>query len=548
MNCSQNVGTPNETIELDVAIVGAGCAGLFALYYFPRLGLSARVFEAGSGVGGTWHWNRYPGARVDIESLEYSFAFSEELQQDWEWTERYASQPELLKYFNFVADRFDLRKDIQLNTRINSIIFDETSRRWTLKTSSGQRVSAKYCIMATGFLSAPNKPSFQGVESFRGNLYHSGEWPHERVDFTGQRVAVIGTGSSGVQMIPIIATQAAHLHVFQRTPVYAVPARNHPMSAEYQAKVKANYGQWRYLERYRSFQGIVAVNYEPVAPTLKSALEVSAEERRALYEDRWKSGGLAVYQVYPDVYTNQQANDTLAQFVREKIRERVDDPAIADRLMPHFPILTKRVAADTGYYETFNRGNVTLVDIQHEPISEFTPEGIRVGDKLYEFDSIVFATGFDAITGAVNRMDIRGRGGITMKEHWAGGARSNLGLMSAGFPNMFFISGPGSPAPLYQPMLLCEEQTGWVGECISFLRRYKFECIEPTPTAEDNWGRICTASVDGTLFSTVKSWYVGANVPGKSSVGLCYFAGGGNYRRQCAEAAANGYADFVLTN
>lgn len=535
-----------KTTELDVAVIGAGCAGLCAIYHYPRMGLRARLYEAGSGVGGTWYWNRYPGARVDIESMEYSLAFSEEVQQEWEWTERYASQAELLKYFNFVADRLDLRKDMQFNTRITSAVFDEETNRWVLSASNGERIIARHCVMTTGFLSAPNKPDFKGMENFKGKIYHTGEWPHEGVDFTGKRVGIVGTGSSSVQMTPIIGEQAAHLYVFQRTPAFAVPLRNHPMPPEYQQKVKANYGEWRYKERYQSFGGWIALNYEQVPLVMQSALEVSEEERRAHFEERWKNGGLAFYNTYPDIYSNREANDTLADFLREKIRERVKDPATAELLMPTIPVLTKRLIADNGYYEAFNRDNVSLVDVRKTPIEEFTPKGLRVGDKEYELDAIILATGFDALTGALTRMDIRGRGGVTLKDHWDGGARTHLGLMSASFPNMYIIAAAGSPAPLFQPMLLCEEQIDWVGNAIRFLDKYGFAALEPRPEAEDNWGKLCTEAVGATLFPLTESWYVGANVPGKSSTGLSYFGGIGNYRRYCAEAAASGYADFVL--
>jgi cyclohexanone monooxygenase len=537
-----------NTTELDVAIIGAGCAGLYAIHHFLQTGLTARVYESGEGVGGTWYWNRYPGARVDIESMEYSLAFSDVVQQEWEWSERYASQPELLRYFNFVVDRLDLRKNIQFNTRVESAIFDENSNRWLLETNTGERVSARHCVMTTGFLSAPNKPKFKGMDTFEGKIYHTAEWPHAGVDLTGQRVGIVGTGSSAVQITPIIAEQVAHLHVFQRTATFAVPLRNHPMPPEYQKRVKAEYGQWRYKERYGSFGGWVALNYEPVELTTSSALDVSAEERRAYYEARWKNGGLAFYNVYPDVYSDKKANDTLADFLREKIRERINDPAVAELMMPSIPVLTKRLIADNGYYEAFNRDNVTLVDIKNKPIEEITPKGIKVGDTEYEFDCIIFATGFDALTGALTRMNIRGRNGVALKEHWQGGARTHLGLMSAGFPNMYIIAAAGSPAPLFQPMLLCEEQIDWVGDCIKFLDKYSFAAIEPTSEAENNWGRMCTEAVEATLFPMTDSWYVGANVPGKSSVGLSYFGGIGNYRKYCAEAAASGYSDFVLTS
>jgi len=416
-----------------------------------------------------------------------------------------------------------------------------------LRSADGERIDAKFCVMATGFLSAPNKPDFKGVSTFQGTQYQTSKWPHEGVDFTGQRVAVIGTGSSAVQSIPFIAQQASQLHVFQRTPAYCVPLRNHPMIEEFQQSVKANYADWRHKERYESFGGWVALNYEPVALMTKSALEVSAEERLAVYEERWKNGGLAFYNIYPDIYTDKAANDTLAEFVRGKIRERINDPEVAAKLMPTFPILTKRLIADTNYYETYNRDNVTLVDIRSTGIDEITPQGLRIGETEYEFDSIVFATGFDALTGALTRMDIRGRNGITLKEHWDGGARTYLGLMSAGFPNLFIISAAGSPAPLFQPILLCEEQIDWVGDCITYLRERDLSTIEATHECEDRWGGMCEAAVNATLFPGTKSWYVGANVPGKSRAGLAYFGGIAAYRQACESAAASGYAEFTIT-
>jgi cyclohexanone monooxygenase len=538
---------PASSVDYDVVIIGAGCCGLHALHHMRENGLRVRLFEAGSGVGGTWYWNRYPGARVDIESMEYSYAFSDVVQQEWNWSERYAAQPELLRYFNFVADRLDLRRDMQFNTRIESTVFDEATERWVLRTASGDVVNATFCLMTTGLLSAPNKPKFKGLESFKGKTYHTGQWPHEGVDFTGQRVGVIGTGSSAVQSIPFIAKQAAHLHVFQRTPAYCVPLRNHPMPEEYQREVKADYAEWRRKERYESFGGWVAVNYKPIDLMTQSALEVTPEERLAVYEDRWKNGGLAFYNIYPDVYSNKQANDTLADFVRGKIRERIKDPKIADLMMPTFPILTKRLIADNNYYETYERENVTLVDVRTTPIDGITANGVRVGEKDYEFDSIVFATGFDALTGALTRMDIRGRNGETLKDHWEGGVRTQFGMMSAGFPNLFIIAAAGSPVPLFHPMLLCEDQLSWITGCIEFLQERKILSIEATAEAEDQWGGLCEETVSRTLFPLTKSWYNGGNVPGKSRSGLAYFGGMKNYRKMCGDAAASGYAEFRLT-
>ncbi len=532
--------------RLDAIIVGAGMAGIYAVHHLRRLGLSVKLFEAGSSVGGTWYWNRYPGARVDIESMEYSYAFSEELQQEWEWSERYAGQAELARYFEFVTDRFDLRRHMQFDTRVDAARYDEAADEWVVETSDGATHRARYCVMTTGLLSAPNKPDIPGLESFSGPVYHSGLWPKEPVDFSGQRVGVIGTGSSAVQAIPLIAADAAQLTVFQRTPAYAVPLRNHPMPADYQRKVKANYAEWRRKERHASFGGWVAVHYEPVDLVTTLALEATPEERQALYEDRWRNGGLALYNVYPDVYVNREANETLAEFVRGKIRERVKDPATAALLTPDYPILMKRLIADTHYYETYNRDNVSLVDVSRQPIDCITPQGVKVGANEYACDSLVLATGYDAMTGALTRMHIEGRNGELITDHWAQRARTYLGLMCAGFPNLFIIDAAGSPSVVFQPFFVAEEQINWVGECIQHLEGSGRRCIEAATGAEDAWGEECERALQATLFPTVNSWYVGANIAGKSHMGLIYLGGMAEYRRWINDEAVGGYQGFVF--
>ncbi len=532
----------------DVLIVGAGFAGLYALYRLRALGFHTLLLEAGAGVGGTWYWNRYPGARVDIESLEYSYSFSDELQQEWKWSERYASQAELLKYLNHVADRFDLHRSIQFNTRVSEARFDDAADRWTLTTPGAASLSARFCVLATGFLSAPNQPQFAGMEKFQGRQLHTAYWPEDGIDFSGQRVAVIGTGSSAIQTIPFIAKQAKHLTVFQRTPAFAVPLRNCPMPPEYERRVKADYREWRRREREESFGGWISVNFAPIDLVTESALKVPEQDRLALYEDRWKSGGLAFYNVYPDIFFNRQANDTLADFLRRKIRERVNDPAVAELLTPkNYPVLTKRLCADGGYYETFNRENVLLVDVQGADI-EITAAGTQVKQVHYEFDSIVYATGFDALTGAISRIKIRGREGRLLSDHWRHGARTAYGLMSAGFPNLFILDGPGSPCPLFQPVLLVEEQVDWIGEWISHMKRESLTRMEPTAQVEQDWVDHCTQAINATLFPLAASWYMGANVPGKTPIGLCDFGGILNYRRKCADVAKNGYRDFLLSS
>ena len=538
----------NSATDYDVAIVGAGFAGLTALHRMRELGFSVRLFEAGTDVGGTWYWNKYPGLKVDVESVEYSLSFSYVIEQEWTWSERYAGPQELCRYANFVADRLDLRKDIQTDTRIDSSEFDETTGLWNLTTNSGEQICSRFMVMCTGMLNQPIKPQFKGLESFEGKQYHSARWPKEGVDLSGQRVGVIGTGSSGVQIISTIASEVGHLHVFHRTPGYCLPLRNCKMPEEYSTRVKANYGQWRAAERYNSFGGWVALNYQIGEPVTGSALDASPEEQQALLDERWESGGLSFYNVYPDTYTDLEANAVVTKYLQDKIRARVKDPKLAEILTPKYPALTKRLIAETNYYEVYERDNVELVDLREQGIDEITPKGVRVGDTEYELDSIVFATGFDAMTGSLKAMNVRGRNGLTFSEHWDDGARTHMGLMSAGFPNLFIINAAGSPAPLFQPIILGQEQVQWVGRLISQLAERNINCIEPTAAAEDHWGGLCEEALSATLFPLTDSWYLGKNVPGKSRTGLAYFGGMESYRKAMTDAEVSGYADdFVLT-
>jgi cyclohexanone monooxygenase len=526
----------------DVVIVGAGFSGLYLLHRMRELGLTARVFEAGDGVGGTWYWNRYPGARVDIESQEYSYSFSEELQDEWRWTERYAAQPELLKYLNHVADRFDLRRDIQFETRVTSAVFDEAASLWTVSTDRGETVSARYCIMATGCLSLPNEPRFEGLESFTGPTYHTGRWPHEGVDFTGKRVGVIGTGSSAIQSIPQIAKQAEHLYVFQRTPNFSVPAHNAPIDDAVIADWKANRAEYRQQARM-SGAGIVAVG-----ATETLAFDVSDEERRQVFEQRWGKGGFAIGAAFADLAIDRKANDTAVEFVSEKIRGIVKDPAVAEILVPKgYPFGTKRLCVDTGYYETFNRDNVTLVDVSNAPIEAITPTGLRTASGDYAFDALVFAIGFDAMTGALGRIDIRGRDGKALKDKWADGPKTYLGLMSAGFPNLFMVTGPGSPSVLSNMVVSIEQHVDWITDCIAHLGGRQVAAIEATPEAEDAWVAHVNEVADTTLYPLAASWYLGANIPGKPRVFMPYVGGVGPYREKCDQVAADGYEGFRLT-
>jgi cation diffusion facilitator CzcD-associated flavoprotein CzcO len=498
------------------------------------------VLEVGSGVGGTWYWNRYPGARCDVESVQYSYQFDDALQQEWGWSERYAAQPEILRYANHVADRFDLRRDIQFDTRVTAVEFDETQGRWTIETSDGARTSARFCIMATGCLSSPNLPKFAGLDTFEGERYHTGYWPHEEVDFTGKRVAVIGTGSSAVQSIPIIARQARHLTVFQRTPNYAVPAHNAPLDPEYVKAIKADYPNLR----ARAKETLTGLDFDY---SDRKALETPPEARTAEYERRWQHGGLWFLGAFKDLMGEQQANDTAAEFVRGKIREKVADPRLAEMLMPRNTIGCKRLCIDIGYYETFNRPNVELVDVSAEPIEAITAKGVRARGKEYQVDAIVFATGFDAMTGALNNIDIRGRGGLRLQDKWRAGPRTYLGVAMAGFPNLFTITGPGSPSVLTNMLPTIEQHVEWIAGVLGHMRDRRLGLIEPMPAAEDEWVAHGNEVAGRTLRYTCSSWYLGVNIPGKPRVFMPYIGGFPKYVQRCNEIAANGYEGFVLS-
>jgi len=525
--------------DFDAVIVGAGFAGMYMLHRLRGMGFRARVYESGSGVGGTWYWNRYPGARCDVESIQYSYQFSDELQQEWSWSELYAPQPEILRYANHVADRFELRRDITFDTRVVAAVFDETARHWAIETDAGERVTATHCIMATGCLSSTNLPDIPGRDSFRGATYHTGQWPHEGVDFSGQRVGVIGTGSSAIQAIPIIAEQAAQLTVFQRTANYTIPAWNREWSREALAEVKARYPEMR--ARARKMPNGVDFKLNPV-----SALEVPAEERRREYEARWQAGGVAFLGAYRDLLLNPDANATAAEFVREKIHEIVDDPAVADLLSPTNIIGCKRLCVDTDYYRTYNRPNVTLVDISNQPIEAITPSGLRAKGVDHDFDAIVFATGFDAMTGALLKIDIRGESGRTLREKWEAGPRTYLGLATAGFPNLFMITGPGSPSVLTNMLPSIEQHVDWIADCIGYLRDHGHARISVRPEAEDDWVEHVNQVAGLSLRSTCSSWYVGANVPGKPRVFMPYIGGFPAYVERCEKVAAGGYDGFAL--
>lgn len=528
--------------EVDVVVVGAGIAGMYMLHKLREAGFSNRVFEAGDDVGGTWYWNRYPGARVDIDAADYSYSFDPDLQQEWTWSEKFPTQPELLRYLNHVADRLDLRKDITFNSRVTSAVYDEDEHRWTVDTDTGETVRAAYVVMASGCLSDAQVPDIPGLETFAGATYHTGRWPHDGVDFTGQRVGVIGTGSSGIQSIPVIAEQADQLYVFQRTAHFSIPARNAPVPQELASRIKAEYPARREQARL-SQAGTVAVRPQ------KAMAEDPPEARQALFEERWGIGGLgSVTAAYNDIIVNAESNEIAAEFVRSKIREIVEDPAVAELLCPTtYPIGTKRLCLDTNYYATYNKPNVHLVDIRSGPISEITPTGITAGGVSYELDAIVFATGFDAMTGPLLAVDIRGKAGATLREEWAHGPRAYLGIASAGFPNLFMITGPGSPSVLSNMIMSIEQHVEWTADLLVYMRENGLVEFDPDVEAQDKWVAHCGDLAARTLYPTAASWYMGANVPGKPRVFMPYIGGVGTYRLHCQQIAEEGYPGFVMT-
>lgn len=531
---------PRAAQALDMLIVGAGFAGLYMLFKARRMGLSARVIEAAASVGGTWYHNRYPGARVDIQSMEYSFQFSEELQQEWRWTERYAAQPELLRYANHVADRFDLRDSIQLNTRMTGAAFDERARRWQVSAESGEAWSARFLVMASGPLSAPNMPAFKGLETFSGPVYHTANWPQEPVDFTGKRVGIVGTGSSAVQSIPLIARQARELTVFQRTAAYAVPAHNGPLDAAFEARIKADYAGFR-ARNSRMHGGFGS----ELPPNPVSAEAVSPQEREAAFEARWRIGGFSLLGAFHDIMVNPRSNAFAAEFVRGKIRSIVRDPETARLLSPKQTIGCKRLCVDTGYYDTYNRPNVTLVDVSEHPVDELTPGGLKTNGREYKFDALVLATGFDAMTGTLMRLDLRGRGGLGIREKWAAGPLNYLGLAIAGFPNLFNVAGPGSTSAFTNVIVSIEHHVDWIAECIRYLDSRGKATIDATAEAEAAWVAHVNTVAKRTVYLSCNSWYLGANIPGKPRV-FMPLVGFPPYADKCAEVARNGYDGFVL--
>ncbi len=526
-------------MDVDVLVIGAGFAGLRTLHTMRELGMSVAVLEAGDGIGGVWHWNRYPGARCDVESYDYSFGFSDELQQEWRWSERYATQPEILRYVEHVVERFDLRPDVHLGQRMTSAEFDGS--RWRVETECGDRWSGQYLVMAMGNLSTTKAPELPGQESFTGAILHSARWPREGVDLAGKRVGIVGTGSSGMQMTPVVAKEAAHLTVFQRTPNFSIPASNAALTDEFDAEVKARYAERREAA-LNSPSGLGFV------PSKQSALDATPQERREVYEAAWKRMGFGFVLAYYDLILDQAANDTAADFIREKIGALVDDPDVREKLMPRgFPFGTKRPSVDSDYYPAFNRDNVTLVDVRTDPIRRLTPTGIDTEHGHHDLDVLVYATGFDAMTGSLLRPEITGRGGVTLREHWAAGPRTYLGLFVAGFPNMFVIAGPGSPSLLSNVLLSIEQHVDWLAALLEHLRARGATLVEATAEAEERWVAHVNERADATLYPKARSYYMGDEVAGKPRVFMPYSGGVRGYRRILEKVVADGYDGLELS-
>ena len=527
-----------KNVDVDVVVVGAGFSGLYLLYRLRKAGFSTRVFERGGDVGGTWYWNRYPGARCDVESLQYSYSFDEQLQQDWHWPEKFSAQPDILAYANHVADRFNLKKDIEFNIEVKASWFDENLKTWKITTNTGEEINAQYFIMATGCISTTQIPNIKGLSDYVGNTFHTGDWPHEKVDFSGQSIAVIGTGSSGIQSIPVLAKQAKKLTVFQRTPNYSIPSQNEPMTKKYERSWKDVYSERRKEMRYSAHGSLKDLNDVP-------ALSVDEDQRQELYTKRWAIGGTGFLGSFNDLLTNADANYTAAEYVRQQIKRVVKDKETAEILCPRsYPIGTKRICIDTGYFETYNRENVKLVDISKKPIQRLVADGIIVDDQLYAFDSIIFATGFDAMTGSILNVDIKGRGGLALKEKWNAGPKTYLGLMSASFPNLFMITGPGSPSVKSNMIMSIEQHVDLVIETLLSMRRKGLSVVEPELEAENKWVDHVQEVANKTLFPQANSWYMGANIPGKPRLFMPYIGGVGAYREICEEIVANNYRGF----
>ena len=528
--------------DFDAIVIGAGAAGLYALHRLRGLGLVVRVFEQGDGVGGTWYWNRYPGARCDVESWDYCYSFSEELEQEWDWSERYPTQAELERYFNYVTDRFDLRRHIQFGTRVERARFHEGRNRWVIDTSDGATVSARYLVSAAGCLSEVNKPPIPGAETFAGTQHHTARWPAEGVDVAGKRVGVIGTGSSGVQVIPQVARTAGHVYVFQRTAQYTVPARNRPLDDETRKELKDSFGE------RQAFKRTTPAGLSRPTVVVSSVPDMDESTRAEILEASWQRGGPGFAMTFDDILTDPESNERAARFVRRKIRSKVDDPEVARKLVDiDYPIGARRLIVDIDYFETYNLDNVTLVDVKAAPITEITPRGLCTSDAHYDLDVLIYATGFDGMTGALLSMDICGVGGLALRDKWADGAGTYMGLVASRFPNLFMITGPGSPAVFSNVMLSIEQHVDWIADCLAYMIEGGFERIDADPEAEARWTRKVEELAARSLVGRTNSWWTGANIPGKRRGITMYLGGTHNYRAACDEVAANGYEGFTLT-
>jgi cation diffusion facilitator CzcD-associated flavoprotein CzcO len=528
---------------VDAVVIGAGFSGLYQLLCLrDKLGLSVKVLEKGDGVGGTWYWNRYPGARCDSESHSYCYFFSRELLEEWEWSERYPEPPEILRYLNHVADKFDLKRDIEFGTLVTAARYDEAANLWDIETESGRRYRTTYLITAVGCISSANIPDIPGLRDFKGEWYHTGQWPHEGVDFSGKRVGQIGTGSTGIQAAPVIAAKAAHLTVFQRTANYSVPARNAPLSDEFKQYVHEHHDEIRQIVQSTP-------NGHPFRISERKVFDLDPAQRQAVYDAAWEKGGLQFRAAFQDMLANKAANDTAAEFLKNKIRGIVRDPETAEALADiDHPYAAKRPPIDTNYFETFNRDNVTLVNLRKDPIERITPSGINTREHEYELDVIVFATGFDALTGTLLRLNIEGRDGATLRDFWKAGPKTYLGLQVPGSPILFTITGPGSPSVLCNMPVAIEQHVEWITNCIAYMREHAIDRCEALPEATDKWVEHVNEAANATLLPQVKhSWYLGANIPGKPRVFMPYAGGMARYRAICDDVAAKGYEGFVFS-
>ncbi|MEO5641136.1 MAG: NAD(P)/FAD-dependent oxidoreductase [Sphingomicrobium sp.] len=529
-----------EPIRLDAFVIGAGFGGMYALHRLRAMGLKVSAIEAGEDVGGTWYWNRYPGARCDVMSIDYCYSFSNEIQQEWVWSEQFAPQPEILAYANFVATKLNLRKDIRFDTRASSLVYDDRRKLWVIKTEGGDTYETTYCIMATGPLSVPKGLDIAGAEKFKGEVYLAARWPHTPVDLSGKRVGVIGTGSTGIQIVPVVAEQVGQLFVFQRTPSFTLPMRNKKISPDYMAQVKANYPALRAIAKNTPTGGVRPASTRPF-------FSVPSAEQQTLMADAYAKGALEFLGLFSDLLTNQKANDAVADFVRSKIGDIVTDPDTAERLKPRgYPIFARRPCLDTNYYEAFNRPNVTLVDCLVDPIVEISEKGIRTRSKEIELDMIIAATGYDALTGAMLAIDVRGRGGRSLKDKWSHGAKSYLGLAMEGFPNLFMVAGANGPSALANFVILNEQNVEWICECIDYMRHNAIATIEATAEAEDGWMAHVDKLASQSLMPKANTWYTGTNIEGKPRAFGIFIGGFNKYRDVCASAATNGYDGFTL--